>query len=233
MSGESSEVNEENHVQDEPASSLSRREKQYACRQCTFMRPGGSRCPNWGTPYAPHMCLRHGGKTKCTEKGCTAMISTCDFGLFCFEHAGTCKVEGCERKKTTQAGFCGVHAGQKCRVEEAKRKIEYEEVRRIKRQAKLRDKYLLTVLMRQQGRCAQSLVTCAEVVNGRPTNVCPWGDRTVPYDATDLDHIQPVCEGGTDDPDNLQALCKCCHGVKSAIEARARVRPRVDEANLL
>lgn len=36
--------------------------------------------------------------------------------------------------------------------------------------------------------------------------------------ATDLDHIVPRAEGGTDDPDNLQPLCKACHSRKTAAE---------------
>jgi 5-methylcytosine-specific restriction enzyme A len=37
------------------------------------------------------------------------------------------------------------------------------------------------------------------------------------------DHIKPKAEGGTDDRENYQGLCKPCHDVKSAAEgARAR-----------
>ena len=43
--------------------------------------------------------------------------------------------------------------------------------------------------------------------------------------ATDLDHITPKAEGGTDDPGNLQALCGDCHRDKTAHEsARAQGR---------
>ena len=33
--------------------------------------------------------------------------------------------------------------------------------------------------------------------------------------ATDADHIVPRAAGGTDDPDNLQALCHRCHLAKT------------------
>lgn len=34
--------------------------------------------------------------------------------------------------------------------------------------------------------------------------------------ATDVDHIIPKRDGGTDDPENLQALCHVCHSKKTA-----------------
>lgn len=41
--------------------------------------------------------------------------------------------------------------------------------------------------------------------------------------ATERDHIVPLCEGGTDDRSNIQALCADCHEAKTQSEAqRAR-----------
>lgn len=40
-----------------------------------------------------------------------------------------------------------------------------------------------------------------------------------PTPATQVDHIIPKAKGGTDDPDNLQAICTDCHDAKSAREA--------------
>lgn len=34
--------------------------------------------------------------------------------------------------------------------------------------------------------------------------------------ATEVDHIQPLHKGGTDEPDNLQGLCHDCHADKTA-----------------
>ena len=42
--------------------------------------------------------------------------------------------------------------------------------------------------------------------------------------ATQRDHIIPMSEGGADDDDNVQALCKGCHDVKSKAEAARGVR---------
>lgn len=36
--------------------------------------------------------------------------------------------------------------------------------------------------------------------------------------ATHVDHIKPKADGGTDDPVNLQSLCKTCHEVKTIRE---------------
>lgn len=38
--------------------------------------------------------------------------------------------------------------------------------------------------------------------------------------ARQVDHVTPKSEGGTDDDDNLQAICKPCHQVKTAEEAK-------------
>ena len=40
--------------------------------------------------------------------------------------------------------------------------------------------------------------------------------------ATEVDHIRPLYLGGTDDPRNLQALCRPCHSAKSLAEAGDR-----------
>lgn len=37
---------------------------------------------------------------------------------------------------------------------------------------------------------------------------------------THIDHITPKSKGGTDDPANLQTLCKPCHDHKTATERR-------------
>lgn len=44
-----------------------------------------------------------------------------------------------------------------------------------------------------------------------------------------VDHIVPVCEGGTEDDANLAAICDECHGRKTAAEANrhnAHAQPR-------
>jgi 5-methylcytosine-specific restriction protein A len=35
-------------------------------------------------------------------------------------------------------------------------------------------------------------------------------------EATEVDHIIPKAQGGTDDPDNLQSICRRCHRQKTA-----------------
>lgn len=38
----------------------------------------------------------------------------------------------------------------------------------------------------------------------------------------ELDHIAPLWKGGSNDPQNLQWLCRSCHSDKSAREAKER-----------
>lgn len=47
------------------------------------------------------------------------------------------------------------------------------------------------------------------------------GDLTM---ATQVDHITPKSEGGTDQMSNLQSICDTCHKVKTADESRRGVK---------
>lgn len=38
--------------------------------------------------------------------------------------------------------------------------------------------------------------------------------------AVAVDHIVPKAEGGNDDPENLQAICKRCHKLKTEMESK-------------
>lgn len=42
--------------------------------------------------------------------------------------------------------------------------------------------------------------------------------------ASDVDHIVPKSQGGTDDLSNLQSLCPRCHRAKTQTESRGRVK---------
>ncbi|MEX3820460.1 HNH endonuclease [Paraburkholderia sp. BR14262] len=48
-------------------------------------------------------------------------------------------------------------------------------------------------------------------------------------DATEVDHIKRLEDGGTDEPGNLQSLCHDCHAEKTSRENGAR--PRGCDAN--
>ena len=51
--------------------------------------------------------------------------------------------------------------------------------------------------------------------------VCLEDDRVTPCNI--VDHIKAKAEGGTDDPENLRAICKDCHATKTGKEgARGR-----------
>ena len=61
---------------------------------------------------------------------------------------------------------------------------------------------------------------------------CPmWELHAGNFDVSgyDIDHIIELADGGNNDTSNLQALCPCCHRVKTSASARARrKRPRRD-----
>lgn len=44
--------------------------------------------------------------------------------------------------------------------------------------------------------------------------------------ATEVDHVLPRAAGGTDDYDNLEAICGDCHAVKTKAEAARARHPR-------
>ena len=100
-----------------------------------------------------------------------------------------------------------------------------EIVSRLKRDKQLRAKHLMTVLLRQNSFCANTVKHCREVVDGEAVGECPFASlrfKQPEKDGMQLDHITPVSQGGTDDLSNLQALCAYCHAIKSAQERRAQ-----------
>jgi 5-methylcytosine-specific restriction endonuclease McrA len=45
---------------------------------------------------------------------------------------------------------------------------------------------------------------------------CLAKSKVTPFD--EVDHIKPKAQGGTDNLDNLQCICKPCHAVKTSAE---------------
>ena len=43
----------------------------------------------------------------------------------------------------------------------------------------------------------------------------------------ELDHIVPVSKGGSNDPSNLQMLCKECHAVKTISDLGQKPKPKI------
>jgi hypothetical protein len=72
---------------------------------------------------------------------------------------------------------------------------------------KLRD----AVVQKDNGKC-----------RGIDNYECPLKDRTEDASGFHVDHILPVADGGTDDIENLQLLCPCCHAVKTKRDADNR-----------
>lgn len=59
--------------------------------------------------------------------------------------------------------------------------------------------------------------------NGLCQECCEHGRLTL---GTQVDHIVPLDEGGSDEDDNKRLLCDKCHAAKSSEEARRRARRR-------
>lgn len=174
---------------------------------------------------------------RCIEPGCKEVLQMGNGRNFCPAHNGQCKAEDCTNVKVYADGYCMKHH-KKSEVEnrwpetaaQGKARDEaYEWVQRLKRKAKLREKHIDALLAEQGGRCAKSFVTCEHVGNGYAMHCCQWGDKPLREGAADVDHIVPLADGGTDDEENLQVLCKCCHGLKTEAETHARRLKRIRE----
>lgn len=152
--------------------------------------------------------------------------------LLCFRHtrSKSCAVASCENFTCSKSvKYCSLHNALNARdIDPETFDLEYEEVRRIKRDRQLRAKHFDTLYVIQGGKCRASLMQCYEVVDGKPISRCPWNGRVVEPDMLQLDHKTPLFLGGDDDdPDNFQLICACCHQAKSAAEQRARAAPAV------
>lgn len=68
-------------------------------------------------------------------------------------------------------------------------------------------------IARTRGRCTD----CGKV--------CAWFDgskwRTAGMGG-EVDHVRALCEGGTNEPGNLELRCKSCHGLRDAKRRRER-----------
>jgi 5-methylcytosine-specific restriction endonuclease McrA len=59
----------------------------------------------------------------------------------------------------------------------------------------------------------------------RDAFVCRACGRVVSGHEANVDHIVPLEDGGSDRDDNLQTLCRSCHGTKTHAEQRRRGAP--------
>lgn len=125
------------------------------------------------------------------------------------DHArGPCTIEGCtSRRLTDKLGLCTRHTTQAKRGLNPTNKNMFQ-FAIVKRNNKLRKMYMGPLLLRQGGKCAD------------PFNRCIYNKHNEPLseDVVDVDHILPRDQGGTNDIGNMQALCACCHAIKTRVE---------------
>ena len=110
-----------------------------------------------------------------------------------------CKHPGCGQLVRDGSGYCLAHQGDKVIGKFADRRRGSRHERGYGSDWERTRK---RILMRDKGLCQP----CLRVGRPRP--------------ARQVDHIVPKFEGGTDDDDNLQSICKECHDGKTAAEAR-------------
>ena len=79
----------------------------------------------------------------------------------------------------------------------------------MKRRRRFHPRVLAEIVKRQDGGCA----CCGEPLGTDPRQI-EW------------DHIVPLADGGEDRPDNLQALTKTCHRIKTTREATERAKAK-------
>ena len=116
-----------------------------------------------------------------------------------------CRAHGCPAVTTASHGFCADHAARASGWTREDRGSSSQRGyggrwKRLRREVLERDKALC--------------------------QLCSEQGKVMP--AVAVDHITPKAEGGTDDPENLQAICKPCHQAKTEEESkRARAGARV------
>lgn len=113
--------------------------------------------------------------------------------------ARPCRHSGCNALVRDGSGYCAAH--------QADRKIgKFANERRGSRQSRGYgaewEQTRKRILSRDKGLCQ----VCLEESKLRP--------------AKQVDHKVPKAEGGTDEDNNLQAICVPCHQAKTAAEAR-------------
>lgn len=109
-----------------------------------------------------------------------------------------CRVRGCP-EVVASGGYCPAH--------QAERVAEYDRARG-------------SSSARGYGTRWQKIR--AQHLAAHPFCADPFGDHRAAgvqaVAATEVDHITPRRGGGSDDPSNLQSLCKSCHSKKTATE---------------
>lgn len=78
-----------------------------------------------------------------------------------------------------------------------------------------------------QGRGGRPWRRLREIVLLRDNYTCQYCKRVCLIEDLECDHKTPLAKGGTDTAENLQALCKRCHEVKTAKDCGIKLRVEI------
>ena len=109
-----------------------------------------------------------------------------------------CKHHGCSQLVSDGSGYCAAHQGDRKQGKFADRARGSRHARGY---GSAWDRLRKQIMTRDCGLCQPCLA------------------RGVVASADAVDHKVPKAEGGTDDPENLQAICRPCHDAKTQAEA--------------
>lgn len=163
------------------------------CKQCGLAFPS-----KHGSIFCSEVCRFasssvSGSRGKCKICGKPAALVNSNLSRYCEE----CRIQ--TKKITRKIG----------RWNRDRRKVEQTPAGRAATHKSARDmvELLRSKLIRADGKCR----LCGLAMSKRCD---PSSDRAVEFD-----HMRPLCDGGSDQPHNLQAICRKCNGLKAAFTA--------------
>jgi len=86
----------------------------------------------------------------------------------------------------------------------------------------------VSIAMKKRVAGKQNYKCAANIVN----YTCPLDGKSFDESGYEIDHIIPLVAGGSNDIDNLQALCLLCHRVKSSRHSMENPKPKKTKSEI-